>query len=261
MSSAHGIVLLLHSALRWAVLGLALAVVIRACAGWYRARSWTGSDEHLHVALLSALDLELALGLALYLFVGPMPRAFLLALPRSLKVPELRFFGLEHALVMLAAVALAHVGRSTSLSMAEARSRQRRVVVTTLPALLLVALAIPWPYGRVERPLLRTALPSAASVVGQTVSGPACPPLYAVRCAPCHGATGLGDGTLSASLRPAPPRFDDAAWQATLSDAELQILIRDGGARAGKSPLMPSHRDLPLANVTWLVRCVRSFRE
>ncbi len=64
------------------------------------------------------------------------------------------------------------------------------------------------------------------------------------RCVPCHGPAGGGNGPAAAVLHPPPRDLRDAAWQATVTDAQIEDIIRRGGAALGKSPFMPANPDL-----------------
>jgi hypothetical protein len=147
-------VLFVHSWWRWVVMTLLVVVVARAFAGWLRARDWSRLDEWLHVALVSALDLQLLLGLTLYLWLSPFTHAFFEAPGLGMKQPALRFFGLEHIFAMTIAVVLLHVGRVRSRK-AQGKLRQRRVWSFGLAALLLILASVPWPFLRYGRPLFR----------------------------------------------------------------------------------------------------------
>ena len=68
--------------------------------------------------------------------------------------------------------------------------------------------------------------------------------IFAGRCSPCHGATGAGDGAASAALNPRPRNFREAAWQSGVTDAQIEQVIRQGGAAMGKSAAMPANPDL-----------------
>jgi mono/diheme cytochrome c family protein len=68
--------------------------------------------------------------------------------------------------------------------------------------------------------------------------------LFSARCALCHGPDGRGDGPGSAALNPKPRNYHDKAWQASVTDAQIQKTILEGGAAVGKSPVMPAHPDL-----------------
>ena len=155
MGATYPIALLVHSWVRWAVLGLLVAVVIRAWRGRTGFGGWTPLDERLHVALVGVTDLQLLVGLWLYFGASQFTRAFLTDLGNAIHVRELRFFGLEHATIMLAAVAFVHVGRVRSKRAADPLQRHRRVFAWTLTALIFVLSSIPWPYFPVARPLFR----------------------------------------------------------------------------------------------------------
>jgi len=149
------VVLTVHSYLRWAVLALVLIVLARSLRGWARSREWTRVDDRFHTALVGTVDLQLLLGLALYIFLSPMTSAFFADFRNAMKEPALRFFGLEHIAAMVVAIAILHIGRDRSKKAKAPRLRHRRVWVSTLIALLLVAASIPWPFLRYGRPLLR----------------------------------------------------------------------------------------------------------
>jgi mono/diheme cytochrome c family protein len=82
------------------------------------------------------------------------------------------------------------------------------------------------------------------------------------RCSVCHGAQGVGDGPGAAALNPRPRNFHDPAWQAGVTDAQIENIIRVGGAAVGKSPLMAANPDLVAkpAVVAALRAIVRGFR-
>lgn len=251
----HSVVLFLHSGLRWLVLILALVVVLRSLAGWRSTRPWSSSDDRLHAGFVWSVRVQFILGALLYLLLSPITKAFFSNARLAMKVTELRFFGLEHVVMMVLAVAIADSGRARSKRILDPRRRRRRVfVVSSIPLVLMLA-AIPWPYTRTWRPLLR-GVPRAAPIATGVVS---CPPSYASRCAACHGAHGLGDGLLAGGLKPPPRGFDDAAWQKSQTPAKLRRVIREGGPALGLSPLMPANADLSDAELDALVGCVVSL--
>lgn len=68
--------------------------------------------------------------------------------------------------------------------------------------------------------------------------------IFASRCATCHGERGQGDGPGAANLDPKPRNYHDKAWQATVTDEEIEKTIVYGGAAVGKSPQMVPNPDL-----------------
>jgi hypothetical protein len=154
LGAIYPTVLLVHSWLRWAVLIMLVIVVVRAWQGRTGFGAWMPLDERLHTALVSVVDLQMLVGLLLYA-ASPFAWAFLGDLGTTIHNRELRFFGLEHVTMMLAAVALVHVGRARSRRVTDERLRFRRVFAWTLAALLFVLSSIPWPFVAAARPLFR----------------------------------------------------------------------------------------------------------
>ncbi|MEZ4361207.1 MAG: cytochrome c [Kofleriaceae bacterium] len=68
--------------------------------------------------------------------------------------------------------------------------------------------------------------------------------IFALRCSPCHGAEGRGDGAASKALVPPPRNFHDPEWQKSVTDDHIEKIIKYGGAAVGKSPAMPGNPDL-----------------
>ena len=113
---------------------------------------------------------------------------------------------------------------------------------TVEAAALIVGL---WVVTACHRPPASTGESTSA----EPAAGPASPEaeareIFATRCVPCHGAQGHGDGVAGAALNPHPRNFGDTAWQASITDANIERTIREGGAAMGKSPLMPPNPDL-----------------
>ncbi|MBK8166627.1 MAG: c-type cytochrome [bacterium] len=85
--------------------------------------------------------------------------------------------------------------------------------------------------------------------------------LFMTRCAACHGQFGRGDGPGAAGLNPKPRNYADTAWQATVTDEQIEKAIVYGGAAVGKSPQMVANPDLQAKPgvVAALREKVRSF--
>ena len=153
--NVYGWVLFAHSYLRWFILVAMLLLLVRAFVGAARGSRWNEADERLHVINLSLLDLQFTLGLLLYAFLSPWVRTFFADVGAAMKDSVLRFYGVEHILTMLLAVALMHISRARSKRSTHPKQRYRRVAVSTLIALVLILVSIPWPGRRYGRPLLR----------------------------------------------------------------------------------------------------------
>ncbi|HMJ12645.1 MAG TPA: hypothetical protein VK524_14580 [Polyangiaceae bacterium] len=152
--SMYAIVLIVHSWLRYVVLALGLVLLATAASNLRQQASWSERHESIHRAFLSTLDLQLLLGLLLFIVWSPLVEILLSNFAAGVKDAQLRFFGLEHPVTMLLAVVIAHVGRTRSRRK-QGRARQQTVVITQALWLLLTFTAIPWPWLDVGRSLFR----------------------------------------------------------------------------------------------------------
>lgn len=82
-------------------------------------------------------------------------------------------------------------------------------------------------------------------------------------CATCHGISGEGNGQAASSLPVKPRNYTDAAWQASVTDAQIKEIIVKGGQAMGKSPLMPANPDLAgdPEKLDGLLKIIRSFKK
>lgn len=87
--------------------------------------------------------------------------------------------------------------------------------------------------------------------------------VFAQRCVLCHGHKGQGNGVAAENLRPKPRNLQDAAWQKSVTDADIAAIITKGGASVGKSMMMPANPDLADKSgvIAGLVKIVRSFNK
>lgn len=151
----YGALLVLHSLVRWPVLILGLLVVARAFPGWLGRKPWTATDDHLGRWFTIALDIQLLLGLVLYLFLSPLTTAAFQDFGAAMRNAPLRFWAVEHIALMLSAVVLVHVGRVATRRAGEPAAKHRRAAVVSTVALLAILVAIPWPGMANGRPLFR----------------------------------------------------------------------------------------------------------
>lgn len=115
-------------------------------------------------------------------------------------------------------------------------------------------------------PLTLATLAAACGKNAQEESGSGSPPpeaqaFFTARCVECHGPNGAGDGPSADTFTPKLRNYTDPAWQASITDDEIKLIILKGGARLGKSPAMPSNprlQDRPEV-LDGLVQIIRGF--
>ncbi|HEY8517624.1 MAG TPA: c-type cytochrome [Candidatus Binatia bacterium] len=72
--------------------------------------------------------------------------------------------------------------------------------------------------------------------------------VYDQYCAPCHGATGLGDGPLAAEYDPPPTDLVSPGWHVSVKDIEIVIATPHYSGRLIKSRVQTGNREMPAWN-------------
>ncbi len=151
MINAYGIVLALHNIMRWLVLLAGLIAAGRALYIWLGRREWTSMDGQPGLFFVIAMDLQLLLGLLLYVVLSPITTSAFRDFGAAMSNSGIRFFLVEHALTMVVAVVLAHIGRAMSRRATDGQAKARTAAIFYTLALIVILLGMPW-----FRPLLPT---------------------------------------------------------------------------------------------------------
>jgi hypothetical protein len=149
------LILALHSLLRWVVLAIGLVAVGRALAGTRAGGAWTRADDAAGRWFAIALDVQVLLGLALYLWLSPMTQIAFADFGAAMGNSGLRFWAVEHLFGMVVAVALAHIGRVRLRRAPDGPRRHRTAAIFFGLALVAIVATIPWPGMPAARPLFR----------------------------------------------------------------------------------------------------------
>ena len=152
--------LTIHNLLRWVVLIAGLVTVIRAISGLSKSRSETANPperglDRAGLIYTVSFDLQVLVGLILFFAVSPITTRALSDFAAAMGNTLMRYFTVEHSLMMLVALALAHVGRALSRRAVDDRAKFRRAAIWYTLSLVLMLVAIPWPFLEPGRPLFR----------------------------------------------------------------------------------------------------------
>lgn len=148
------IVLVLHNLVRWVILIFAVLTLISAISGLISKRNYTSADGKFNFFFMLGMDIQILFGFLLY-FNGIWFDQ-LKNIGASMKDAMLRFFSLEHMLLMLIAWILVHAGRISVKKTLTSQSKFKKTLIYFSIALLLILLAIPWPFrDAIARPLFR----------------------------------------------------------------------------------------------------------
>lgn len=146
MDSLYNIMVHLHSVGRWIVLLLLLFAIFNSLIAGNRP--FIKSDNRLGLLLTIFTDLMLLIGI--YLYVAG-PRGYKMfdnagGMGNIMKDPTSRFFAVEHAVGMLIAIVLIHVGKAQARRPIGDRAKHRRTLIFYFLALLIILVSIPWPF-------------------------------------------------------------------------------------------------------------------
>ena len=122
----------LHSLWRWVVLLVVVIAFVRGVIGWLRGGAWTGNDRILTLVAVGALDIQLLLGLAVYGAGRHWDTA-----------NSSTFIASIHPLVMIVAIAIAHVTSSRIRRTEPPNAKFRTLAIGLFIALFLITAAIP----------------------------------------------------------------------------------------------------------------------
>lgn len=131
-----------HNLLRWVFLVFILISLIQSYSGWLGNKPYTRLANTFKTLTVSTIHLQLIIGLILY-FVSPLVAEFLGNVGGSMKNKELRFFGMEHVIMMLLAVVFVTIGSAKSKRQPTDTAKYKTVAIWFTIALLLILVAVP----------------------------------------------------------------------------------------------------------------------
>lgn len=131
-----------HSGLRWIVLILLLVAIFNAAKS-LSSGSYEKKDKMFNVLAMIALHIHVLIGVVLY-FISDgayFDTGWMTDL-------GLRFYGLEHFLMMVIAIVIITIGRSrVEKKLIGSRDKHRRILINYTIGLLFILASIPWPFA------------------------------------------------------------------------------------------------------------------
>lgn len=133
----------LHNLLRLVIVVAGLVAVVRAFLGASSGKPYNKAPATVFVA---SLHVQLILGFIIYFATSGLAAAFRADPGGSMKVAMLRFYGMEHVLLMLVAVVVATIGSArTRRAQGDAAKHKTARLFFTI-AFVVLMLGIPWPF-------------------------------------------------------------------------------------------------------------------
>ncbi len=136
-----------HNLMRWVILILLLVSLFKALSGWQKNKTFSAGDRRVWLFTLIAAHITLLVGLYQWLWgrFGMLKAA----LPEGESIMEnrvLRFFWVEHPTFMILAIVMITLGYGMSKKPVPDNVKYRRAFWFFLIALLMILVAVPWPF-------------------------------------------------------------------------------------------------------------------
>jgi uncharacterized membrane protein len=149
------ILVILHSWLRWILLILLLASIVKSYSGLSSKKALTAGDKKTWLFTMISAHTTLLIGLIL-LFFGTYGIAK--GVPEGISVMKnstYRFFWVEHPLMMLIAIVFITIARGQAKKSIPDAVKYKKAFWFFIIALLLILASIPWPFRQeIGRPLI-----------------------------------------------------------------------------------------------------------
>lgn len=144
-----------HSLFRWLVVVSLVYTLYRAVRGCYMQTAFSKTDNTARHLTATIVHIQFMLGMVLY-FQSPVTAYFRQHTSSAVHQPDFLFFGLIHALLMLAAVVVVTFGSALAKRQAADAHKHKTLLTWYLIAFIVVVIAIPWPFSPLaHRPLIR----------------------------------------------------------------------------------------------------------
>jgi cell division protein FtsW (lipid II flippase) len=115
-----------------------------AWIGYFSKKDWQPADRKLGSYFSIAVDVQLLLGLLLYLFLSPVTRTAMQNFSAAMSVSDLRFFALEHPFYMILALVFAHLGSILPRRTTDTPRKFLLAAIFITLSVLLILLGNPW---------------------------------------------------------------------------------------------------------------------
>ena len=143
----------LHNLLRWVILVLLIFSIVKSYTGSKSNRTFSSSDKKTWLFTMIASHITLLLGLyqwtlgrfGLFTFVKPEGVSMM-------KDPTLRFFQMEHPVMMILSVVFITLGYGMAKKDVSDDLKYKKAFRYFTIALILILVAVPWPFRQIGRP-------------------------------------------------------------------------------------------------------------
>lgn len=148
-------ILALHSFFRWLVLLSLLYAIYIGIKGWMSKSVFTKHDDRVRHITATIVHIQFIAAICLY-SISPIIRYFYAHYKEAVHDRSIRFFGMEHSLMMLIAVIVITIGSMVSKRKKTDLGKYKAMAIWYGIGLVIILVNVPWPFSPlVSRPWLR----------------------------------------------------------------------------------------------------------
>jgi hypothetical protein len=133
-----------HQILSWLVLLATAFAMYRSWRGIIFKKQWFTADKRAGLWLSVFVDVQIGTGLLLYVVYSPVTRIVFTNMKAAMADAPVRFYAVEHILVMFVAAILVHIGRAKARNTQFAARKHRVSAFFYMLATALILSRIPW---------------------------------------------------------------------------------------------------------------------
>lgn len=140
----------LHNLLRWVIIILLIISIYKAYTGWQQKKVFSPADKRIWLFTLISAHITLVLGL--YQWLWGRYGMLKTTLPEGVSVMKnkfFRFFWVEHPTFMIIAIVLITLGHGMAKKPIPDLSKYKRAFWLFVLALLMILVAVPWPFREI----------------------------------------------------------------------------------------------------------------
>ncbi|MEY3349184.1 MAG: hypothetical protein ACK5AB_07185 [Bacteroidota bacterium] len=144
----------LHNLLRWIILVLLVVSILKSYNGWKSNKTFMAGDKKIWLFTMISAHITLLLGLyqwtlgrfGLFTYVKPEGVSMM-------KDSTLRFYQMEHPVMMIIAIVLITLAYGNAKKAVPDDQKFKKAFQLFSVALIVILLAVPWPFREIGRPL------------------------------------------------------------------------------------------------------------
>lgn len=151
----YPVILAIHSLIRWLVLISLTYAIYRSHNGLKTNKSFSKFDNSVRHNTATIAHIQLIFGVWIY-FISPLIAYFYSNFSDALHQREIRFFGMEHSVMMLSGIIILTIGSAKAKRQTNDLEKYKTILTWYSISLFVIITSIPWKFSPlISRPYFR----------------------------------------------------------------------------------------------------------